>query len=675
MKKTHSIRAICCILTFLLLSLNTQVFADTTASTLPVSLNKTTDVLAVGETDNLIATINSTVTVNGTTPAVTWVSSDTSIVNVFNGIIMAVRTGTAVVTAVTSIGTASCIVTVTNPVTTISLNKTSDILDVGITDTLIATVSQVSMNQTTAVNQTVNWTSSNPNVVLVSGGVISAVSPGNAVITATTAGAENVVTCYVTVNSSNPLMSIVLNKKADFLQVGGTDVLTASVIATASVNQAVTWSSSDSNIVKVVEGVIVGLSPGTANITATTADGSQSATCTVTVNKLNTPVTSTESISINKTTDTLNVGGADTLTVTANPATVATPAVNWVSSNPNIVTVTNGVITAISAGNAVITAVSTDGTMTATCNVTVNNPILSTINTIRLGGADRYATSVAISQAGWKGTSSYAVLASGSDFPDGLSSATLAKKYNAPVLLTTKDSIPQNVLNEIKRLQVSHIFIIGGTGVVSQAVENELNAMNITTERFGGADRYATSVQIAEKLGVTSGEIIVANGYEWSDALSAAAIAAAKGIPMILTDNNVLPDSVRTFIGKSSFTKTYILGDTDLISNSVANMFPGIQRITGSNEYERNINIISTFESGIDFSNICIASGRDFPDSISGSALAAMNSSAVVLVDDSNIQAVTSQYIKEKLFEVKNVYIFGLQGAVNDTAIQTLFNK
>ena len=80
-------------------------------------------------------------------------------------------------------------------------------------------------------------------------------------------------------------------------------------------------------------------------------------------------------------------------------------------------------------------------------------------------------------------------------------------------------------------------------------------------------------------------------------------------------------------------------------------------------------------KSDISFSNICIATGKDFPDALSGSAIAAMNSAAIVLVDDSNLKDITTQYISGKLTQVNNVYIFGLQGAVSDASINTLFKK
>lgn len=542
----------------------------------------------------------------------------------------------------------------TTNVTSLTLNKASDVLTVGQTDTLTATL------PSNSTNQTITWMSTNPNVVKVFNGVLMALSQGTAYVTAYTTDGKYA-TCIVIVKSPNS--SITLNKTTDVLPVGTVDTLTATVTP----NQAVTWTSSDTNVVQVFNGVIMTQSVGTAVITATTADGSSSATCTVTVNN------SAATLALSKSSDTLTIGGTDTLYATVSPQLSANAYIMWISSNPNIVSVAGGVITGISLGSTVITAISSDGSCSATCNVTVTNGTISP-NTIRLGGTDRYETSAAISKSGWANGSTYAVLATGNDYPDAISAAPLAKKYNAPILLTDTKAIPQVTLNEIKRLNTTYVFICGGTGAVSQEIENQLNSMGIKTERLKGTDRYGTSVAIANKLGTSSGELMVANGYDWSDALSASSIAAKIGTPIILTDKDVLPDSLNSFISNTSFTKTYILGDTDLISNTIASKLPNSERIVGSDKYERNINIIKRFQSELDSSSICVATGSDFPDALSGSAFAATLSSAIVLVDNNSPQNVTTQYT-QALSGTKNLYIFGLQGAVSDATISKLVTK
>jgi len=70
---------------------------------------------------------------------------------------------------------------------------------------------------------------------------------------------------------------------------------------------------------------------------------------------------------------------------------------------------------------------------------------------VRLSGQDRYQTAVAVSREGWT-ESHYAVLADGDNFPDAITAAPLAMKYDAPILLTAKDNLPEETSNELRRL-------------------------------------------------------------------------------------------------------------------------------------------------------------------------------------------------------------------------------
>lgn len=539
--------------------------------------------------------------------------------------------------------------------TSVSLDKSTLVLTVGQTDTLTATVLPAN-----AANQNVIWMTSNPNVVDVFNGTLIARGEGTAYITAINPSeSSNYASCIVIVKKPDSDMSI--NKTTSTLAVGSIDTLTVTI----SPNQAVTWKSSNPEIVEVFNGTLMARKVGTAVVTATAADGSKSVTCTVTVNNAQ------ASITLNKSTATLAIGKAQTLIATVSPALPSNAYLLWQSSNPSIVSVSGGVITGVSSGSAVITAIASDGSSSATCNVNVT---ATGVNTIRLGGANRYETSVQISKNGWPNGSAYVVLATGNNYPDALSAAPLAQKYNAPILLTDK-TLPEITLSEILRLQPTQIFICGGTGVVSKAIENQLNTIGISTERLEGSDRYATSVAIAKKLGVSSGELIVVNGYEWSDALSVSPIAAQKGIPILLTDKDALPDSVKSFINSSHFSKSYVLGNTSLISNQVKNKLPDSERIEGSDKYQRNINILKKFEDSLDLSKICIATGADFPDALSGSAFAANLSSAIVLVDNSNLKSVTTQYSANSLKQTDDVFVFGLQAVVSDNVIIKLFTK
>lgn len=283
---------------------------------------------------------------------------------------------------------------------------------------------------------------------------------------------------------------------------------------------------------------------------------------------------------------------------------------------------------------------------------TWNVKAASSIETKRLWGIDRYETCSEVVKEGWT-TSDYAVIVNVENFPDALSASTLAKKYNAPILLTQSNTLDANSLAQLKRLNVKNVFIVGGEFVVNKSVEKYLKSLGIQTTRYSGQDRNETSVKVAEQIGTDNG-IIVTTDSDFTDALSAAPIAGKLSIPIILVPKDKMPDSVKNFISGKTIPKTYVLDGTEIISDTVASKFPNVQRITGADKYERNINIINTFADKLNLNNGCVAYSEKFADALSGSALAALNGNPVILIGDKTT-TVTKNFIKSNKFNKLNI--------------------
>jgi uncharacterized protein YjdB len=164
---------------------------------------------------------------------------------------------------------------------------------------------------------------------------------------------------------------VTLNKTSLSLEAGQDETLIATVAPSNADNKNISWSSSDNTVASVDQtGKVSAVSAGTATITVTTADGNKTHTCTVTVTAPSTTIPVT-AIALNKTSTTITVGASETLTVSYTPTNANTgKAITWTSSNNNIATVNNGVVTAVAEGTATITAKS-EGNFTATCAVTV----------------------------------------------------------------------------------------------------------------------------------------------------------------------------------------------------------------------------------------------------------------------------------------------------------------
>ncbi|MCA0174025.1 Ig domain-containing protein [Bacillus sp. RAR_GA_16] len=165
------------------------------------------------------------------------------------------------------------------PVTSVKLNKTSNILKVGETDALTASVSP-----SNATNQSVTWASSNQDVASVdANGNVKALSVGKATIKVTTVDGSIEATYELEVEPVK-VTSVTLNQSSATLIVGNSETFIATVSPENATNQKVTWTSSNTDVAKVdTEGTVTALSEGTAKITVTTVDGGQEATLDLTV--------------------------------------------------------------------------------------------------------------------------------------------------------------------------------------------------------------------------------------------------------------------------------------------------------------------------------------------------------------------------------------------------------
>ncbi|WP_138205548.1 cell wall-binding repeat-containing protein [Haloimpatiens lingqiaonensis] len=290
--------------------------------------------------------------------------------------------------------------------------------------------------------------------------------------------------------------------------------------------------------------------------------------------------------------------------------------------------------------------------------------------TTRLSGNDRYETSLAISKSGW-GHANTVILATGSNYPDALSAAPLAKSNDAPILLTEKNALSSNIIAEIQRLKATNAILVGGTGVISTNVENQLKNIGVNFTRIGGVNRYETSKLVAEKLGTSNG-IIVATGLDFPDALSIAPIAGIKSMPILLSPKDGLDPSVASFINGKSIPVSYIVGGTGVLGDKVASSVPNSKRLGGKNRYETNQIINNEFVGNINSGTVFLATGNDFPDALSGSALSAKNNAPIILSDKNSITEDALNFIRSQ--SVRNVTILGGTGAISGTIQDILTN-
>jgi uncharacterized protein YjdB len=255
-----------------------------------ISLDRSSISVSIGSSEQLNASVKPE---NAQNKTVRWESSNPTVASVSAGLVTAKSKGTAIITARTGDGgyTATCTVTVSQPVTGISLNQSSISIIKGKTYQLSA-----SIQPSGASNRNVTWSSSNSNIATVSSsGKVSAKAAGTATITVTTKDGSKTAKCTVTVkNEPIKVTGVSLNRSQITLFVGKSENLTAAVKPSNAANKGITWQSSNTNVATVdSSGRITARAEGTATITVKTNDNGKTAKCTVTVKPYNSNIKST----------------------------------------------------------------------------------------------------------------------------------------------------------------------------------------------------------------------------------------------------------------------------------------------------------------------------------------------------------------------------------------------
>ncbi len=357
----------------------------------PVSkivLDKTSDTIAINETKKINATINPS---NATNKTIFYASLDSSIVTVNNqGYITGKKLGTAYislkieekvelykVTVVEQINNNSNNNSNNNNNNNNSNNNTNTTIKLkGISIDSSKELSEngtarlyVTYNPSNATNKGVTWKSSDTKVVTVdSNGNLKAVAPGTATITVTSSDGNYESACKVTVNAvDKTLKGITLNKSELVLESGQEETLTITYNPSNAENKKVTWSSSNTQIVKVDDnGKITAVRAGNAQIKVVSIEGNYEAICKVTVSSK--PI---EAIAFDKETLEVYVGSATTLNTIATPQDSAIVDPIWTSDNEEVATVKDGVVNAIKIGNATITVSDKEGKIKASIAISV----------------------------------------------------------------------------------------------------------------------------------------------------------------------------------------------------------------------------------------------------------------------------------------------------------------
>lgn len=318
------------------------------------------------------------------------------------------------------------------------------------------------------------------------------------------------------------------------------------------------------------------------------------------------------------------------------------------------------------------------------------------LEVVRSAGDNRIATAVEISKTTFPVASFFGIsfvddiiIANSGNFPDALAAAPLANAVTAPVLLNPAGALDPLVAAEIRRLDPSRVFIMGGPVAISEDVEQAVAALGVgSVIRFAGEDRYETAaLAAAEAVSTwradgddTAGTgVLVALGAHptnqnraWPDALAAGPLAANSRQPILLTRQDGVPDATAQALDDLGVSRVTVLGGPVAIPNDTATALGegrDLDRIGGDDRYHTSTLLADeAWAWGGSRQGIWVATGASFPDGLAASAAAATAGHMLVLAPPGDLAVAPAlvDWLDDRNLDAERLLIAGGPVAISE---------
>lgn len=231
------------------------------------------------------------------------------------------------------------------------------------------------------------------------------------------------------------------------------------------------------------------------------------------------------------------------------------------------------------------------------------------------GSTDPIQQAVAMSQRAFDDQQAFhAVIARSNDFADALAGSSLGFGLGPLLFSTSKGALAAPTAAELRRVLPtgSTVYVLGGTAALPTSLDAEVRNMGYEVVRVAGTTRQRTAVEVAKQLEQLLAEngfdparsVMVATAYNWPDAVSAGAIGAWFGIPILLTSPGSLDPAADQFLRSGTWTSAYVIGGTAAVSEAVRNAVvsasrvgaSGVVRLAGNDRSGTTVAVSTEFE-------------------------------------------------------------------------------
>jgi hypothetical protein len=284
---------------------------------------------------------------------------------------------------------------------------------------------------------------------------------------------------------------------------------------------------------------------------------------------------------------------------------------------------------------------------------------------VRLAGDSRFETAVAISRDLFPaGGAAAAVLVSGGGFADALPGTVLARAARGPLLLTHAEVLPGPTRAELDRVLGGSgtVWIVGGTGVIGEAVVGSLAEAGYRVRRLGGASRFETAVRVAEVIPGPAG-VVVADGGSFTDGLVAAAAAASTGGVLLLSAGDRLDGATVTALERFADLPRTAVGASAAAAVPDATAFVGLTAGHTSRLVAEHLHP--------DAAVVGVASDQDYPDGLAGGLHSAVRGGPLLLTgpDDLDVPVLGHLDHLDVAGHLAAGYVYGGEAAIGAAVV------
>lgn len=306
----------------------------------------------------------------------------------------------------------------------------------------------------------------------------------------------------------------------------------------------------------------------------------------------------------------------------------------------------------------------------------------------RVNGTNRRDTANQLALAAYPGGADAVLLAREDNYPDALSGGPLAAALGAPILLSPTAGLTGDVIDTIRRLDPSVVYILGGVAALSPEVERQLDSelgLRIAEEevfRFNGANRFDTAARIANFL--TGGNVERAYVVEgsnpsplrgWPDAVAVSGLAAFQQVPILLVNRDELPTDTSDALRNLGVDEVTVVGGPVAVADGTLNaidvVVDRVSRVSGETRYDTSAAVVElSLEAGMWIRSTWIATGENFPDALVAGAVVGRDGGILQLLPGSDVTSAVNAFgfFEELADGVSRTFLLGGPVAISEAS-------